>query len=369
MKRKTIAVICLLMAVFVTAYSVSGTYAKYVSNEGVTDEARVAKWNFYLDGDTGSSTSNYDINLFEDSYSLTNASDNAYNYVVSSEPGVKVVAPGTSGSYGVSISGTAEVNYKVSSSVTVINNVKTTDYNPIRFSIDGGNTWLSDEALETALTNKLSSDTVYPANYKLDKVGSGIMWKWAFEKKEDGNIVDENGTVLTAGVNGTPFVSDNEKDTLLAEQQNTIIISVGVTVTQTTEEATPGYDQTKMEKVASFSKGMLPADKALLEANGFDASAISDVKFNGKSLSGVISKNDSAAFKTWWNDDATATGYYYPIVVKAEPNSPAKIGTKSFNMPESGEDTFIIALSEGEDLSLTVNGKEYIIDCSKLIFK
>ena len=47
MKKRTMAVGGLLMAVAMTSYSVAGTYAKYTSKIDLTDDARVAKWDFY----------------------------------------------------------------------------------------------------------------------------------------------------------------------------------------------------------------------------------------------------------------------------------------------------------------------------------
>ena len=44
MKKKIAVLGTLLMAVVITGYSVSGTYAKYVSEIDIEDEARVAKW-------------------------------------------------------------------------------------------------------------------------------------------------------------------------------------------------------------------------------------------------------------------------------------------------------------------------------------
>ena len=44
MKKKMIALFALFAAVAVTASSVSGTYAKYVTEATGSDEARVAKW-------------------------------------------------------------------------------------------------------------------------------------------------------------------------------------------------------------------------------------------------------------------------------------------------------------------------------------
>ena len=53
----------LLLAVVISGYSVSGTYAKYTSSIDLSDEARVAKWQIKMDQDTMN-----ELNLFEDSY-------------------------------------------------------------------------------------------------------------------------------------------------------------------------------------------------------------------------------------------------------------------------------------------------------------
>lgn len=111
--RKALALGGLLMAVAVTAYSVSGTYAKYISTIGGTDKARVAKWSFN-DGAE-------EIDLFKESYTGANG-----KYVQSlgctGEGDAKVcddvVAPGTNGLYTFQLNGNAtdiisEVNYKV----------------------------------------------------------------------------------------------------------------------------------------------------------------------------------------------------------------------------------------------------------------
>ena len=44
MKKRTMAVGGLLLAVAMTSYSVAGTYAKYTSKIDLADEARIAKW-------------------------------------------------------------------------------------------------------------------------------------------------------------------------------------------------------------------------------------------------------------------------------------------------------------------------------------
>ena len=91
MKKMSILTV-LVMLVTVTAYSVSGTYAKYTSKIDMTDEARVAKWELLLDGNKVTTEQN--INLFAESYSFKNDV-----YVQTLTAGENVVAPGTTGEY------------------------------------------------------------------------------------------------------------------------------------------------------------------------------------------------------------------------------------------------------------------------------
>lgn len=107
MKKRTMAFGGLLMAVAMTAYSVSGTYAKYTSKVDLTDEARVAKWEFKATDEKGNAISDNKINLFADSYYL----DDATKLYVDSSNTDKVVAPGTTGTYAFKLSGNMEVRY------------------------------------------------------------------------------------------------------------------------------------------------------------------------------------------------------------------------------------------------------------------
>lgn len=292
MKKKTIAFGGLLLAVAITGYSVSGTYAKYISNVGFTDTARVAKWDFKLDSKDVSKTSNYDINLFEDSYLVTGST--TAKKVVSSEPGIKVVAPGTEGVYSFGVTGTAETNYTVSMNVSIDNEIKVTSgkttYNPIMFSIDGGKTWMTDDKLKAALEKLYNPNTVYPANYALE-TNTAIQWKWDFEGDKTNNALD----------------------TELARLQKSITISVDFTVTQSDKAASKTIVTNTM--VPILTKNVAASELAEFKRNGYDATKVADVKFNGKTLTGSIDLNDSDKLKAYFGNDATATGYYYPVAL------------------------------------------------------
>lgn len=104
MKKRTMAVGGLLLAVAMTGYSVAGTYAKYVSQIDLTDEVRIAKWDITAINTEGEVINTLD--LFADSYSL-----NDKGVYVKSVDGDNVLAPGTKGEYQVNFAGDMEVRY------------------------------------------------------------------------------------------------------------------------------------------------------------------------------------------------------------------------------------------------------------------
>lgn len=208
--RKALALGGLLMAVAVTAYSVSGTYAKYISKVGGTDTARVAKWSFNSGAE--------EIDLFKESYTGANG-----KYVQSlgctGEGDAKVcddvVAPGTNGQYTFQLNNNdvtsvvSEVNYKVTMKIGGINKalVKVTDtydqitapniiaiggefyYSPIQFAYGEGTT-IADTATWGTLedTLKLISD--------------GIIGDFDF-LTDAATKVEADGVVTTFVVNGS----------------------------------------------------------------------------------------------------------------------------------------------------------------------
>lgn len=127
MKKRTMAVGGLLLAVAMTGYSVAGTYAKYTSSIDLTDEARVAKWDFYardggnckqvtgvyneqtgqMDGTRWECSEATKLNLFADSYTY----DGDTKLYVKSFDGDKVVAPGTKGEFAARFGGAMEVRH------------------------------------------------------------------------------------------------------------------------------------------------------------------------------------------------------------------------------------------------------------------
>ncbi len=332
MKNKKMGILAVLvMLVAVTLNAVGGTYAKYISTYSMTDEARVAKWNF-------TDETERTVDLFESSYS----NDNGV-YVASSDAS-KVVAPGTEGSYSYSITGTAETNYKVTKNSSVLNKIAIVGnegwdndvivYNPIEFSFDNGTTWVKAEKINRDADGKflglsfedtVDNGVIYPANYELSvanntAITGSIQWRWAFES---GIYNDKTGNY-----------SNDVLDTRLAQQVEelglTMTATVGVTVEQTQDAPTLEVDGNTVVTNApvTFTNRMSQADlDYVVNTLGIDTADYSDVVFNGRKLTGTIYKSNSAAANKWMG--TSATGYYYPIVIKAPGVSKITVTTKA----------------------------------------
>ncbi len=167
----------LLVAVLMTTCAISGTFAKYTTTDSTALEtARVAKWGVTVDA------------IGETAF-LTNYEDGD---VISSETGVKVVAPGTEGVLGgVSISGTTEVKVKVvvTADLELTGWVIDTDtvYCPIVFTVGAEEIKMEGEIdtleeLEAAVEAKFTalSKAEVAANATLASSLS-VSWAWAFE--------------------------------------------------------------------------------------------------------------------------------------------------------------------------------------------
>lgn len=377
MKKKTIAFGGLLLAVAITGYSVSGTYAKYISNIDFTDEARVAKWEFNLKNN--STNKAYTIDLFKDSYEILSADGKGTgkSKVVSSEPGVKVVAPGTSGQYEVQIDGTAETNYTIAyENIKVENTIQIKDskgkvvYNPIKFQINNNGKELTSEQLAAEIKKLSKPTTVYPANYTLNdanKVGFTISWKWDFEKA----ITDDSTDAEKKAAE-----QQDAWDTQLAKQQGTVKVSLDLVVTQSDKPATASIkNNANTIQFADLNNSKFKTEIATLKSDwGYDLTKVEDVVFNGKTLTGTIVKNENYDKSKW--PVADQTGYYYAVGITGsqEANIELKENGK-YKQPvhtnANGIETLIFALNPNAKVKVInyrVNGVEYTLDYSELNF-
>ena len=209
---KMFAIAALLVAVAVTSYSVSGTYAKYTTTLAEqTDSARVAKWKFDQTTNIG--------NLFTASYA---ASDDASKTDVFST--VDVVAPGTSGEYKFNLSGVTETNYTLVANVVATDSINTAEYAPIVYTLDGNavtdqnaDSVVDATDLALAITALYDPAKVYAAGTVSENIHT-IGWSWAI----DGD--DAKDTVL-----GNEIVANEDSHK----------VSLSVTITATQSELAP----------------------------------------------------------------------------------------------------------------------------------
>jgi len=202
MKKKAMIFGGLLTAVAVTAYSVSGTYAKYISQVDYTDSARVAK--FYLNG--ADNTSAQAIDLFAQSYGIETTEGGKKVYV-NSLHNDKVIAPGTKGEATLSISGEFETAYQTfisfdgakdvviyfgldsEGNVTEISDTESDAtpyaYNPITYTVYGVNADGSKKGLDMVLNGYMEGtivagkENVYEAEVVTDARNEYVIaWAW-----------------------------------------------------------------------------------------------------------------------------------------------------------------------------------------------
>ena len=84
----------LLVAVLMSTCAISGTFAKYTSEQTATDSARVAKWSFKV-GETDIATTAFVFDLFNTVKDTEGATEND----VATAENATIIAPGTSGSF------------------------------------------------------------------------------------------------------------------------------------------------------------------------------------------------------------------------------------------------------------------------------
>lgn len=190
-KGKKIALVAVfVMLIFVFAFG-GYSFAKYTTKGTGTDSASVAAWGIKV---TANNTGNFKTQYASDDRTLqVSASDNT-----------KVVAPGTSGSMTLAISGSAEVAVGVKMEFSVTEDIfakygTDQEYHPLKFklSVKG-----EDAALVEGSLNKIAEYVAdlgsgynigtYGVNYNFDSnpVVYTLSWEWAFYTDAKTDILD-----------------------------------------------------------------------------------------------------------------------------------------------------------------------------------
>ncbi len=199
----------LLVAVLLTTCAISGTFAKYVTSDTSTDNARVAKWGVDVSVTVdGAFATEYaaDTTVVDGSDAVI-----ANTVVNGSGDGKNLVAPGTKGDLlsSATIAGTPEVAVNVKKEATLELTgweVDVTDdsidnpvyYCPLIITVDGnefyGMNYASATEFIAAVEKELDSDVNYVPNTNLAATHS-VTWAWAFAGT-DGKQTDVKDTAL-----------------------------------------------------------------------------------------------------------------------------------------------------------------------------
>ncbi len=173
-----------IITVFVAIFSltlVSGTWAKYTSSVQASDEARVAKWAWAVNGDdvvAGTAQKDLVFDLFNTIYDSEGQTEND----VKKDENTTIIAPGTSGSFVVEIENLSEVTGQYAIEFTV--KQTSADGNeeivtiPLEYSVNDG-TWASTlSAISASDATKLAASASATVT---------VQWRWAFEGNDDAN--------------------------------------------------------------------------------------------------------------------------------------------------------------------------------------
>lgn len=217
MNKKLIVLVALVLAVVITGYSVSGTYAKYTSTFTGTESVNIAKWGF--DGEKAT----LDVDLFKSS---------TYENVSSG-----TIAPGTKGSYAITLAnvnqvfGVSDVDYTITPTVEIkdgtngriqfwLGDVSTDKASADKVYRVGGESENDLSDLQTAIVNLIGTKTV-KAGSSADaySIGSNnyLHWEWEYSESEGA----KDGDDTTAGINS-------------AKATTTASITINLTATQNT---------------------------------------------------------------------------------------------------------------------------------------
>ena len=217
----------LLVAVLMTTCTISGTFAKYVTEASSQDEARVAYWGFQT-------TNAMDIpGLFDDVYD----DEGNGTYEVDSADDADVIAPGTWGEasfqfkYDETVADAPEVAYTFTVDTTGSECAADLQSNTnIQWKLDTGawGTWAQLINSIKLLSGDASGSMEYKPGVLPAAFGTGdpthtVSWRWAFDK---------NDTVITA-------TDKDDADTALGNKASLdkVKLVIAITATQIDEIA------------------------------------------------------------------------------------------------------------------------------------
>ena len=182
MMVRLVAVLAVTM--MFTMCFVGGTFAKYTRSATGTDSATVAKWSFKVGETDIATTDTFTFDLFK----TIKDSDGIKDETEMNPVDGSIIAPGTQGSFDLVLTNASQVTAQYAIDYTVTN----TGNIPVKFSVDGGETWTDDLADVTA-----SDSTKLAANSGTTTIT--VQWRWVFDGNDvtDTNLGSAGTAVLT----------------------------------------------------------------------------------------------------------------------------------------------------------------------------
>lgn len=210
MNKKITVLGGLLMAVVMTAYSVSGTYAKYTSTFTGSDSARVAKWAFKIGDITNTSAAGAGTTFSFDLFKTINDTDGSKETDVAAPNTTDttnnisgLIAPGTQGSFDIKLQNLSEVTamygikYKVTNTAGIP--VEFCTVTATETCADTSTAWKA--SIDEVVADKTNTNLAMNAG---SDTTTTVKWRWAFERGADDtekNAADVVDTTL--GIDGT----------------------------------------------------------------------------------------------------------------------------------------------------------------------
>lgn len=186
-RNTTMATVILLMLLvsIATTILLGRTFAKYTSSSTGTDTATVAKWSFKVGNKEIATTEaqTIDINLFSTVKDSDLTSDE--KHVAQSR-----IAPGTSGSFDLTVENSSEVAAKYAISLEITEGASL----PIKYAVKTDGTQPAESDWKDTI------DSVSETEIAVGKTGDAkVYWKWAFDGDDTatGIAARESATKVT----------------------------------------------------------------------------------------------------------------------------------------------------------------------------
>ena len=235
-QKKLLVIAAIVLMIGLVSGMGAMTYARYITSSQVpAQQATAAKWGFVVTADTSKLFST-DYTLVSGQYATPTTLDNGIAVNAHADTLGDIVAPGTSGSMTVTISGIAEVRARLSLKSLYVDSQKDyldisipegTDpingdrakYNPVKWTLSKkvGSAEAEDVVgapgvdLETLLTAFENESTDIPAGSSTSVVYT-ISWKWDFNAGND--VLSLQDTLIGYKSAGLPYegATDDVKD-------------------------------------------------------------------------------------------------------------------------------------------------------------